>query len=120
MALYQIAVIEFKPLNHHIWAQASPEQKETQSLNSFKKKYYGDYIQISSADEQKTPMEDWDVHEDVPLLIEKNKNQYDKFNPENKPEFTTVYNKLFEGTEEGAQVKKDEMLRAYKDTERVE
>ena len=121
MALYQIAVIELTPMNHHIYEQASPEQKESQSLQVFNKSYYGGRLHLPSADDEKTPLDDWEVSEIVTELRAKAELQVDKRDPENRPKFKAVYNKIVEVADDAeAEAKMNDMLRTFKGTERVE
>ena len=121
MALYQIAVIELTPMNHHLYEQASPEQKKSQSLQAFNKSYYGGRLHLPSASDEKTPLEDWEVSEVVTELRAKAEGQVDKFDPENRPKFKVVYNKVKEvADDKEAEAKMNDMIRVYKDTERTE
>ena len=121
MALYQIAVIELTPMNHHIYLNAPAEQKESGSIQSFNKSYYGGRIELDMASDEKTPLEDWDVNETVTDLRAKSEGQVDKFDPENKPKWKVVYNKLSEhGSDEEAESKMNDMIRSFKGTERIE
>ena len=121
MALYQIAVVELTPMNHHIYKQASPEQKKSQSLQTFNKSYYGGRIQLDMASDEKTPLEDWEVSETVTELRAKSEGQVDKFDPENKPKWKVVFNKISEhASDEEAEAKMNDMIRTFKGTERIE
>ncbi len=121
MALYQIAVIELTPMNQHMYLNAPAEQKESGSIQSFNKSYYGGRIELDMASDEKTPLEDWDVNETVTDLRAKSEGQVDKFDPENKPKWKVVYNKLSEhGSDEEAESKMNDMIRSFKGTERIE
>ena len=121
MALYQIAVIELIPMNHHIYLNAPAEQRESGSIQTFNKSYYGGRLHLDSASDEKTPLEDWEVSETVTELRAKAEGQVDKFDPENKPKFKAVYNKIIEVADDNeAEAKMNDMIRAYKDTERTE
>ena len=121
MALYQIAVIELTPMNHHIYLNAPAEQRESGSIQTFNKSYYGGRIHLDSASDEKTPLEDWEVSEIVTELRAKSEGQVDKFDPENKPKWKVVYNKLSEHADDNeAEGKMNDMLRTFKGTERIE
>ena len=118
MALYQIAVVEMTPLNHHIWRNASSEQKGSQSLRTFAKSYYGGRIPLDAKADEKEPLEDWEVNETVTELRAKNEGLVDKYDPENKVEYKVVYNKINEVADDAeAEAKMNDMLRSFKQSE---
>ena len=121
MALYQIAVIELTPMNHHIYLNAPLEQKESGSIQTFNKSYYGGRIELDQASDEKVPLEDWEVSETVTELRAKSEGQVDKFDPENRPKWKVVFNKLSEHAgDDEAEAKMNEMVRSFKGTERIE